>query len=128
MHMLRTMRINAKRDEVLARLRTNMEAHAKIVAEARVGYVQKAREALSAKLDALASGRVVALSFALQVPIDQTKVYQVAIEMLEMHQDDTIELDSDQVRNLMRDEWDWTEHFLATNSAYSSTAASRLGD
>lgn len=32
-------------------------------------------------------------------------------------------LNSEQVRNLEMDEWGWTDHFLASNSAYSGTAA-----
>jgi len=127
MHMLNSMRIKAKRDDVLAALTKNRETHAAVVKEARVGYVQKAWEALSAKLEALASGRVVALSFALQVPIDQTKVYDTAIEMMKLHQEETVELDAGQVRNLMLDEWDWTDQFYATNSMYSGMAAQRVG-
>lgn len=128
MQMLRTMRITAKREDVLARCLKNREAHSKIVAEARLGYLAKAEVALKAKLASLKEGKIVVLHFGMQLPVDQTKVYDVAIEMLQLHQDDFIELDSEQVRNLMRDEWDWSADFLATNSLYSSTAASERGD
>jgi hypothetical protein len=37
------------------------------------------------------------------------------------------ELTPSQVRNLVMDEWDWTEHFAMTNSAYSDTAAAHYG-
>jgi hypothetical protein len=122
MHMLSSMTIVAKRDEVLATLRTNRETHSTIVREAREGYVEKAKAALAAKLDRLSSGKLVALSFSLRVPLDYTKVYDTAIRMLELHQNDTIELDAAQVRNLMQDEWDWTDQFYGTNAIYSKSA------
>ena len=34
----------------------------------------------------------------------------------------TVELAADEFRQLVRDEWDWTEKFLAGNSPYSATA------
>ena len=127
MHMLRSMKIMAKTADVLTRLRANRETHVKIVVEARDGYMKRAREALESRLKQLESGKLVTLSFNLMPPQNQTAVYNVAIEMLGMHTGAEIELDSDQVRNLMRDEWDWSSSFLMSNSAYSATAAARLG-
>ena len=123
MHILNTMQIRADRNKVLTQLQKNRERHKKIVAEARVGYVAKAREALLAKLKEVETGKIVSLAFGLDAPQDHTKVYDTAIEMLSLHTEETIVLDSKQVRNLMMDEWDWSQHFLAANSRYSSTAA-----
>ena len=67
-------------------------------------------------------GKLVSLAFALRMPVDQTKVYDTAITMFELEVGSTVTLNSDQVRNLMRDEWDWTEDFYASNSAYSDGA------
>lgn len=130
MNILSGMRINAKRDDVLATLRKNRETHASIVAEARQGYVSQALEELEEvkkKMAKLANGKVVALSFSLRVPVDQTKVYDTAIRMLELHQDELIELDSSQVRTLMQDQWDWTEAFYSTNVRYSKMAEDIVG-
>lgn len=127
MHMLASMRIQAKRDDVLATLTKNRETHAAIVAEARKGYVEKAKSALNEKFSKLASGKVVSLTFSLRMPVDQTKVYDTAIEMLKLHQEETIELDAGQVRNLMQDQWDWTEAFYGTNAIYSKMAEDTVG-
>jgi hypothetical protein len=127
MHMLGSMRIQAKREDVLATLIKNRETHATIVKEAREGYVKKAYAALKQKEEKLLSGKVVALSFSLRVPVDQTKVYDTAIEMLKLHQEDKIELDAGQVRNLMQDQWDWTEAFYGTNMVYSKMAEDVVG-
>ena len=118
------MTVLCKKDEVLEKLRANQETHSTIVAEARKGYVAKAKEALEARLDKLSSGKIVALSFSLRVPRDHTDVYDTAIAMLKLHQEDTIELGASEFRRLMEDSWEWMDDFLATNASYSGTARS----
>lgn len=118
------MNIKAKKADVLARLHKNREQHAKIVEEARKGYVEKARKALKARLDDLESGKICDLAFRLATPVNHTRVYDTAIESLTWHTGDEIELTSQQVRNLIMDQWDWTSGFLHTNAAYSAAARS----
>lgn len=122
MHALSKMTVRANTKDVLSKLRSNRETHAMIVKEAREGYVEKAKLALMARLDDLKSGKIVSLHFSLSPPQDYTKVYDTAINMLEIHQEDTVELDAQQVRNLYMDEWDWRDQFLATNAHYSKMA------
>jgi hypothetical protein len=120
---MQAMTIVAKKADVLERLHKNREKHTQIVKEARVGYVEKATEKLKEKLALLSDGKIVQLDFSLRVPLDYTNSYDLAIEMMEWHQDDSIRLTGEQVRNLLRDEWDWTQQFYLSNSRYSSTAA-----
>lgn len=126
MHVLRELKIEANKDELLAKLKANRQEHAAIVAEAREGYVKKAREALEKRLGQLSDGKIVSLSFRLDVPTDHTRVYDTAIRMLELHQNKTVLLTATQVRNLEMDEWDWTDSFLGTASAYSPMANDKL--
>jgi len=123
MHVLNSMKIIAKTKDVLTALVKNRQKHQKIVAEARVGYAKKAREALLDQLKKLETGKTSVVTFHLAAPQDHTKVYDTAIEMMRMHTGKTVPLDSGQVRTLMMDEWDWKSHFLLANSAYSGTAA-----
>jgi hypothetical protein len=116
------MTISALKSEVLTTLRENRKKHSAIVKEAREGYMAKAQAALSAKLDQLRSGKLTSLSFSLHVPLDYTKVYDTAIRMLELHTEEKIKLDAAQVRNLMQDEWDWSDQFYGTNMVYSKMA------
>jgi hypothetical protein len=127
MHELSGMNVTVKKDTLLATLQENRERHKKIVAEAREGYLKKAEAALRSRLDKIKSGKIDALVFGLSVPVDQTKVYDTAIRLLEVDINDEMELTPSQVRNLVMDEWDWTEHFAMTNSAYSDTAAAHYG-
>jgi hypothetical protein len=123
MHILNTMKIQARTNDVLETLITNRATHQKIVAEARVGYAKKAREALLDQLSKLEAGKISVVTFHLAAPQDHTKVYDTAIAMMRMHTEPVVTLDSGQVRTLMMDEWDWKSHFLLANSAYSATAA-----
>jgi hypothetical protein len=125
---MNNMKVIAKREEVLTALRTNREEHQQILKEARAGYVQKAREALSKRLDQLASGKLIALHFDLVLPLDYTKEYDAAIRMLGLHQEETVTLDESMVRCLVLNEWGWMSGFLTSNSAYSNTARSKLSE
>jgi len=114
--------ITANTDEVLKKLRANREAHAEIVVESRKGFVQRAREALSGRLDDLAEGKVITLEFSLQPPQDHTRQYDLAIAMLELHQnagEETIALKAADVQQFILDDWTWMDGFLLANAGYS---------
>jgi hypothetical protein len=118
-----TLKTTCKTEDVLARLRANREEHVKIVEEARVGYIEKAKEALRTRLADFEKGRKGAsLAFNLKPPVDNTGEYDTVISMLEMHQGKTIDLNPDEVRQLVLNQWDWTREFLTSNAYYSGTA------
>jgi len=117
------MVVTCKRAEVLTKLRANRDKHASIVAEAREGYLKKALEAVEERAQELKAGKIKALIFSLQLPQDHTAEYDTVIQMLEMHQPETIELNADEVRQLIEDKWEWTSQFLHSNAFYSPQAA-----
>lgn len=114
------MNVTCNKDEVLGRLKGNLEQHSRLVAEARAGYVNRAGSELEKKLAAVRDGKVVSLSFHLKVPKDYSTVYKTAIQMLELHQEKNVVLSATEFRKLVEDEWDWTREFLGSNSSYSS--------
>lgn len=123
MRILNDMFVVANTKDVLAQVRANREKHIAIVAEAKQGYIARAKEALQAKLNQLNGGKPVSLSFpGLMQPLDYTSTYDTAIAMLELHTEPTIKLDSEQVQGLIRDEWGFRKAFLDSTSAYSGTA------
>lgn len=117
-----------KKADLLKTLYSNLEKHSKIVQEARDGYVKKALHALQRRLEDLRSGKIVALSFSLSPPVDYSEVYKNTIAMLEWNTQEEVELQADEFRQLVRDEWDWTDSFLASNSAYSQGAWNWLNE
>jgi hypothetical protein len=62
----------------------------------------------------------------LDPPQDHTKVYDVAIRMLEMSTQDEVKLSADEFNQLILDEWDWSDTFFGTNARYSELAQSSL--
>lgn len=109
--------------QLLATLEQNRNNHASIVAEARAGYLERARQALEEKLAELKSGRMAELVFRLSPPADYTKTYDTAIGMLTQTVDETVELDAEEFSNLVQDEWDWSASFFGLNKMYSGTAS-----
>jgi len=114
--------ITVKRQTLLTKLTENKRNHAKIVEEAKAGYLKAARAALQVRLQELEDGKLRSLSFSLRVPEDHTADYTTMIGMLEMSEDDTLILSSEDFHRFIEDEWDWMGHFLAANAAYSRTA------
>lgn len=110
--------------ELLTKLKDNLEEHKKIYAEAVDGFKKHARGKLENVLE-LCDGRQ-DVYIHIDAPKDYSEVYVSAIGMLEMHKDETIELDADTYRHLAEDKWDWMENFLTSNSRYSRTAATKL--
>jgi hypothetical protein len=121
------MTTTVSKEKLLDALRVNLARHSQIVQEARDGYVTQAREALERRLEELRTGKVVSLKFTLNPPLDYSEVYRTAIQMLEWNADEMIVLQADEFKQLVLDEWDWIDGFIASNSAYSTTAR-RLSD
>lgn len=127
MRALEGLTINANVEDVLAKLKQNRENHVKIVAEAREGYVAKARQVLEEKLVQLKEGKVTDFSVYLQPPVNYTSEYDTIITMLELSTDQTISLSASQVRRFVNDDWEWKNEFLGTNAMYSNSAAMSVG-
>lgn len=108
--------------KLLETLEKNLETHSKIVQEAKDGYLKKASEVLAEKIEQIKEGKIVALAFSLKPPVDYSEVYENSIEMLKWHKGETVTLEADEFRQLVRDEWDWTDNFLLSNSNYSGGA------
>lgn len=117
-----SMKTIVKRDQLLETLKINAAKHAKIVQEARDGYVKKAQEALVKRLEELRTGKIVSLHFSLQPPQDNSEVYRNCIKMLEWTTAAEVTLEADEFRQLVLDEWDWSSGFYGQNKLYSATA------
>lgn len=121
MNVIYGMTIKANREQVLETLRKNRDAHVKMVAEAREGFLLEAKSWLRARLKEVKAGKAPDLESDLEPPPNHTNVYDTAIRMLELSVDGTISLTSEQVRNLVMDEWDWKEVFIQTTTNYSNS-------
>lgn len=124
--MMRLSNINmttkVKKADLLHTLEQNLANHLDIVAEAKEGYLKKAAAELEHRLNRIRAGEVVNLNFSLKMPVDNSEVYINSIEMLKWNTEEVVELAADEFRQLVRDEWDWSENFYGSNSEYSVMA------
>ena len=111
--------VTVDRGKLLGILRTNRDKHREVFEKAQIGYRDKWIEILESRLEDARLGRPLDRGVWLNEPVDQTKDYDRAIRMVEMHVDDTIELDERRFANYVLDDWDWTEQFTTTNSMYT---------
>jgi hypothetical protein len=120
------MKVTCECQKVLAALKVNRVRHVEMYKAARAGYVARVKDALRATLSLWEKGEMPPLIFDLRPPVSHEREYDTVIEMLTLHTGGTIDLSADEVRMFVQDQWDWTEAFLATSSAYSAMARDRL--
>lgn len=120
-HLGIELKVTCKTADILAKLHANREAHQKMVAEARAGYLDAAATALRDRLATIEKGEVKGLNFGLAVPRDFTRIYDTAIGQLQAHTGDTIDLTSSEYNMLVEDGWQWVQEFMQANSSYSGS-------
>jgi len=122
------MEVSVDKKELLEKLEENRTKHRAIFEEAIVGYRECAIELLDKRLAAIKSGKKINMIFKVIEPQDHTTDYDVAIAMIKMSVDDTIELDQTQFQCYVLDDWRWKRDFLYSNAQYSKTASDEIGE
>ena len=105
---------------LLTILEENRNQHRDVVEKAWVGYREAAIKSLDDLLTRVRSGSKQRVYVVLELPVDHTADYERAIKMLKMSVDPVIEVDEKTFKNLVEDEWDWSDQFRNTNSTYTS--------
>jgi hypothetical protein len=119
------MKVTVDKQEILGIIRKNREAHKAIFAEAVEGYRKKAVELLERRIAEVKEGRFFTYVQMTQ-PEDHTWDYDRILKMLEHHHGEEIALIEADYAMYVLDDWQWKRQFLASNSAYSGTAAAAL--
>lgn len=114
--------IKVNKIDLLVKLKANRENHRTIFLEAQKGYREMAIAELDKTLQDARDGKRFNRSLSLTAPVDMTKEYDTAIEMLEMSVDKHVTLTSRQFSNYIKDDWAWKQSFLLSNSRYSKSA------
>jgi hypothetical protein len=91
--------------------------HAAFVKACEV-FREKAIAELNAMTDAVARGDIRRLYVSLPVPEEHTADYDRAIQMLNLHLGDTVELSEEAFTRLVQDEWGWRNAFLLNTASY----------
>jgi hypothetical protein len=122
------MKASVDKAKLLTVLHANRGQHRAIFEEAVEGYREEAVKQLEDYLARIKKGSLKRVYISIPVPEDHTADYDRTIGLIEMGQEALVSLSDDEYRMYVLDEWDWKQHFLASNSAYSVTAAKLVGD
>lgn len=120
------IRIEAKTERVLEKLKANRTEHMQKYLQAKAGYLEDVRVELFRASEEWAQktigDKTPDLYVHLSAPRKYAAEYDTAITMMEFHTEDTITLDATQVRQFLMDEWDWKAGFNESFDNYSKGA------
>ena len=105
--------------DLIATLRDNRDRHRAIFIQAQEVYREKVVEALDSMLAEARRGGKIVTFVNLPTPEDHTSSFDTAIEMLEWHQDDKIELSRRDFTRYVQNKWEWEASFAANTMSYS---------
>jgi hypothetical protein len=111
--------VKVRRADLLAKVRTNRDAHRDLFLKAQQGYRKLVIKELDRMLADAKEGRPIQRSVTLTEPSNHLKDYDRVITMLEMSVEDTVMLDAQAFDRYVMDSWDWSRFALVTNTAYA---------
>lgn len=117
------LKINVSKQLLLDKLTANRENFKQQYEEAKNGYRKALIDELQNKLKQANNGEKVELGFENQPPKNQLSDYDDVIGMLEWSTDETVQLNHEQYKNYIDDNWDWKNHWSLSNSMYLSNAS-----
>ena len=110
--------ITVDKTKLLKKLRENRTSHRETFLKAQVGYRKQVIKILDNYLMAARNNQKIETLIDLIAPIDMTEEYDVAIEMLTEHVDDTITMTNTEYKCYAMDKWSWQRSVGTTNSSY----------
>lgn len=120
---MNTLSVTVPKSELLDCLKRNRKEHAEDTALAREGFRMELQQELEEKLETLKAGGSVNLQIQCRKPDTHLDDYDDVIGMLEMATDTTVELSHEQYKCWVRDQWDWRDQWVASNTAYITAAS-----
>lgn len=112
--------VNVNKARLLDTLRQNLEVHKAEYAEAVENYPEVVALELRKRASQIEAGNPVDLNFNLPKPQSFQSEYEDAIQMLEWSTDDEVELDQQQFKQYVQDEWHWQRAFAASTQMYNA--------
>lgn len=115
--------VNVNKQELLTKLRENLEIHKTEYKEALVDFKERLLSDLKkgVKLvDKTEAKDLEEFNIRISFPRSHESDYEEVIEMLEMSTDETIELDSQSFKAYIKNEWQWSVQFAATSNMYKT--------
>ena len=132
---LQVRKVTVNKLELLKKLEANLKLHATEYEEAVAEYKVAAKSVLKEKklklsaefkqLDTSLEKEPVqlvfkeGLIFELEPPVSYVSSYEEVIELFKWETKDEVELDSNEVKRYIRNQWEWTAIFASSKSGYS---------
>ena len=110
--------VTVKRDELLAELRKNRDAHREVFDKAIAGWEAKVLEELTQAVKDAKAKRFFNGTIVIPRPKDQTADYDRVIKMVEMSVGDTVTMSKTDFACYVMDDWSWKQNFTASTAAY----------
>jgi hypothetical protein len=107
------------RVDLIKRLEANQAKHREAFAAADTAYRARVIEWHAQQAARVKTGGEVVRSMSLPVPEDHSDDYAAMIAMLNWAVGPTVDMDEQTFRQLVLDEWVWTDRFRVTSSAYA---------
>ena len=96
----------------------NKQKHNNIYNLAVSGYWNKAEEVLNKKLIQIKNHEKIDAYLGFNYPVSYENEYDKVIRMLQLTSDKEISLDFNQFDAFVRNEWNWKNTFLSSNTSY----------
>lgn len=115
--------ISVRKESLIERLVENREKHKKEFNELNVKYHSALRKEFEDRLNKINAGiNLTSHDHYIRnvpVPENHTDDYTRAIDMLNWDENDRVELNEDDFRRYIQDDWDWRGQFEGTKFSYS---------
>lgn len=111
--------VKVERDRLLSTLQENRAKHVEEYTTAVEQYRVEAEKALRKRALEVRDGKTLKTAIDLPEPRSFEEEYDRAIAMVEWSTEPQIELDEQDFRAFVLDEWNWRGHFAATTSLYN---------
>lgn len=112
------MKTVIEKQRLLDIIRANRTKHNDTYEAAKTAYAEKGVELLKKLIQKLEKGETLRPYLNLPEPENHVDDYDRAIQMLELDSRDTIELNEQEFRQFVQDEWDWKQNWLTSTSSY----------
>lgn len=110
--------ITVNKNALVETLRQNRNVHRDVFIAAQDAYRVAMIAELDRALEEARAGKQIKRAFSLPVPEDHTADFDTAIEMLEWHQGDTVELGHYEFQQYVQNQWGWRASFAANTESY----------
>lgn len=112
--------IQVSKNDLREALITNRTKHVEEYEKALDGYFKAAEKEALKILEQIRSRTSKSyLGVNLERPSSYEEDYDTALEMLDWHQGEFVDLNQTEFKQYIQDEWGWKQRFVGTNSTYA---------